>query len=294
MRKKIKTALDVFMHSGFRGLGQVIAQKCLLSEQYENLENDSPVMVPAESGLRFSYAACDDLIRLMAQYPEYCFPGRNSNHSQQWGLKQMGTLFCADKIHMYAPERILEVGAGFNTFFEETFGDKHEYWMLDDTTGLCDEKKFIRAIEDRQNTKFVKGLLGSFHPAIPDNYFDLVFSISALEHVPLNKRAAVYEDMYRVLTPGGVIVHSIDMTRERSWPEEEHEYMRNAGFIVSQNPDLVIRVRHEDGPSTLFEPMDIVFRAYYGIDRSDMWTNLRSVSAHVPTILVVARKPSEA
>lgn len=281
---KIQTVQSIFKENGLRGIARVAVQKLM------PLENPAQ---PVSQGndLVFRFATCDDLIRLMAKYPDYCFLGQDSNHSRQWGLKQMGTLFCAEKIKEIAPAKILEVGAGFNTFFEEHFSAGHEYWILDDTVGLCDEEKFNAAVKVRQNTHFVRSLLGSFNSDVPDNYFDLVFSISALEHVPLDKRTAVYEDMFRIVRPGGIIVHSIDMFRDNRWAEEEYEYLKNAGFLVTPSPDLAIRVRQGEGAATLFEPIDTVFKSYYGIGRKDMWTNLRSISGQVPTILVVARKP---
>jgi ubiquinone/menaquinone biosynthesis C-methylase UbiE len=48
--------------------------------------------------------------------------------------------------------------------------------------------------------------LGEFNSQLPDSSFDLVFSISVLEHVSKEFRSDVYRDMFRILRPGGVIV----------------------------------------------------------------------------------------
>jgi hypothetical protein len=45
----------------------------------------------------------------------------------------------------------------------------------------------------------------------PDNSFDLVFSCSVLEHVDRNILPDFVKDQYRVLKPGGHIVHLIDL-----------------------------------------------------------------------------------
>jgi len=117
-----------------------------------------------------------------------------------------------------------------------------------------------------------------------------VFSLSVLEHVHPADRPDVYKDMYRVLRPGGYIVHSIDREGKQ---EEEAEYnaIRSAGFLLPPKADLAIRIRNGEGESTLFEPVCIVFRTYFGKRRKDMWTKLRSIQEYTPTILVVARKP---
>jgi SAM-dependent methyltransferase len=238
----------------------------------------------------FRYATCDDLIQLKARYPEYDFPERDPGYSYAWGLKAMGRLFCVDKILRLQPKRVLEVGGGCTTFFDQHFGTKTEYWMIDN--GDFDPwKRFDELLKKRQNTRFVRGLLGEFKSQLPDSSFDLVFSISVLEHVPKERRSDVYRDMFRILRPGGAIVHSIDIPRQKKG-REEFEHISAAGFVIPDRPDLRIGLRPSDGKATLFEPLDIVFTGYFGIGRKDMWTDLKSITRHHPTILVLGFKPA--
>jgi SAM-dependent methyltransferase len=44
----------------------------------------------------------------------------------------------------------------------------------------------------------------------PDNFFDRIFSISVLEHVPIASRDKVLTELFRVLRPGGLAVLTID------------------------------------------------------------------------------------
>jgi SAM-dependent methyltransferase len=237
----------------------------------------------------FRYATCDDLIQLKARYPEYCFSERDPGYSHAWGLKAMGRLFCVDKILKLQPNRILEVGGGCTAFFDEHFGAKTEYWMIDN--GDFDPwNRFDELLKKRQNTHFVRGLLGEFNSQLPDSSFDLVFSISVLEHVSKELRSDVYRDMFRILRPGGVIVHSIDIPGAKKG-REEFKHIAGAGFIIPDRPDLRISVRRREGKATLFEPLDIVFSGYFGIGRKDMWTKLKSITSHYPTILVLGIKP---
>ena len=46
---------------------------------------------------------------------------------------------------------------------------------------------------------------------IPDNYFDIVFSISVIEHVPKAQLNDCFSDCYRILKPGGLMLHAIDL-----------------------------------------------------------------------------------
>ncbi len=55
------------------------------------------------------------------------------------------------------------------------------------------------------------GYLGSFDSKLPSDYFDMVFSVSVIEHVPLVEYEAFFADMHRILKPGGVHIHSYDV-----------------------------------------------------------------------------------
>jgi SAM-dependent methyltransferase len=249
-----------------------------------------PEVAGLESEVLFRYATCDDLVSLKARFPEDCFFGDPiSNASEAWGLKQMGTLFCLSRILDLKPARVLEVGAGCDVLFDHRIGDLCEYWMADEA-GFYSSGLFEEAAGKRKHTRFVDTRLGAFCPELPDGYFDMVFSLSVLEHVPMKDRAGVYRDMFRVLHPGGRMVHSID----RAGPgagSSEFEIIRQAGFILPEQPDLTVRTLPGSGPATLFEPTCIVFRSYFGKKRPDMWTNLRNITHHSPTILVAAQKP---
>lgn len=182
--------------------------------------------------------------------------------------------------------RILEVGAGCQCFFDLHFGHDHEYWMADDA-GFYDERSFSDAMAKRQKTKFIQTMLGSFCPQLPDEYFDLVFSVSVLEHVPRERLTEAYRDIFRIVRPGGYMVHSID-----GHPNGDIEAMQRVGFVIDATPDLSIRTRSTDGPATLFEPLEIVF-SYYGRNsqKEKLGKNRFLVSQHYPTLLVCARKP---
>jgi SAM-dependent methyltransferase len=52
--------------------------------------------------------------------------------------------------------------------------------------------------------------MGESAGQIPDASFDVVYSISVLEHVPTNVMPKVFADMTRVLRPGGRMIHLVD------------------------------------------------------------------------------------
>jgi len=60
----------------------------------------------------------------------------------------------------------------------------------------------------------VRAFLGEHSPLLEANQFDAVFSVSVVEHVPVDGLAAFFEDGLRVLKPGGLWLHAIDMYLE--------------------------------------------------------------------------------
>lgn len=292
--RKLKTARRILRDQGFTGLRSALKSEFKRLREhgttFQNSDNSALYTSIWESDLIYRYATCNDLIRLKAKYPQFCIGGLDSSISYSWSLKQMGTLLCAEKIIELAPKTVLEVGAGWNTFFDQHFGNELEYWMIDD--GNWDPiDRFDEAIKERHSTHFVRSLLGSFCPDLPDAYFDMVISVSVLEHVPQEKKPEVYKDMFRVLKPGGYIVHSIDDVLPVNGALHEYECIEQAGFLLPPSPTLRLSVDQWGGQATLLEPLDIVYRGYLGLGREDIWTNLKSVARHFPTILVVGSKP---
>lgn len=284
VRRKLKTAVKTWRSDGIFGLSELAVRKAREALVEPSDEDEDPFSLEPV----FRYATCDDLIRLKAKYPNYCFGDRASAFSAGWGLKQVGTLFCADKVEQVGPTTILEVGVGYNTFFDARFGEQYEYWAIDEP-GLYGADQFEEAAQKRRHTRFVQGLLGEFLADLPNDYFDVVFSVSVLEHVPSKGKRDVYRDMHRVTKPGGIIVHSIDLALKAEG-ETEHALIQSAGFEIPRRPSL--RIRLSLG-ATLFEPLDIVFLRHYGVGREDMWTQLRSIDRHYPTVLVLGQKPQE-
>lgn len=61
------------------------------------------------------------------------------------------------------------------------------------------------------NVQNINCYVGDFDPVIPDNRFDLLFSISVVEHVETERLEAFFSDSLRILRPGGIFYHAIDM-----------------------------------------------------------------------------------
>nr|AHN97897.1 methylase [uncultured bacterium lac146] len=66
----------------------------------------------------------------------------------------------------------------------------------------------------QQRYRLVQGPIGNFNPGLPGGYFDLVFSISAFQHVPQGNTSwfdSIIYDINRALRPGGYSLHLMDV-----------------------------------------------------------------------------------
>lgn len=105
--------------------------------------------------------------------------------------------------------RILDVGGGISRILSH-LAATYECWNIDKLEGVGNGP---RAIKDPPY-RLVRDYMGNFNPELPDNYFDLVFSISALEHVPQHDTKIfdnIISDINRVLKPGGLSLHLFDI-----------------------------------------------------------------------------------
>lgn len=104
--------------------------------------------------------------------------------------------------------KILDVGGGDSRILKH-FAQEYECWNIDKLEGLGNGLKFL----DKINYRLVRDYIGNFNSELPDNYFDLVFSISALEHVGEDREwyQKICRDLDRVLKPGGYSLHCFDV-----------------------------------------------------------------------------------
>lgn len=145
--------------------------------------------------------------------------------------------------------RILDVGGGDSRILRH-FNNDYECWNIDKLEGVGNGPTDV----DTSGIRLIHDYMGNFNDKLPDSYFDLVFSISTLEHVPIDDFAAyenILKDINRVLKPGGYSVHCIDVVwlEPIVWSNEilpyffKNEKMINE-FIplleAKQDPDIFV------------------------------------------------------
>lgn len=115
--------------------------------------------------------------------------------------------------------KALDVGCGYSTmpdYIQKKFGC--EVWAVDDFGKSVGEQQWERErdvethVKKYDNIQFVIERLGDpKSSSLPTNYFDIIYSLSALEHVPAAMLVDVWRHMDALLRVGGELVHGVDI-----------------------------------------------------------------------------------
>jgi len=127
-----------------------------------------------------------------------------------WGLKRYDDLLVFSFIKEMIPpgSKLLDIGGGKSRIIRY-FKNQYECWNIDKLEGLGQGPISI----DTTGYRLVRDYIGNFNPELPPNYFDFVFSISALEHVPGSNPQLlenILTDINRVLKPRCYSLHCFD------------------------------------------------------------------------------------
>jgi SAM-dependent methyltransferase len=146
-------------------------------------------------------------------------------------LKPLGYAFAIEQIQRYRPHRILEIGHGGSGPILEMFAKTAECWGIDaaDAEQTVTASDLATLREDAPGVTFVNGLVGASEGVLPGGYFDLACSVSVIEHIPEASIDGFFRDLYRILRPGGIHVHSFDVWWMRS-TRYMFEAIERAGF----------------------------------------------------------------
>jgi hypothetical protein len=164
-----------------------------------------------------SLATVDQLFQYKhSNYKLDDFPGYTND---QWGIKAHNRPWIESAGNFSSGQTVIEVGGGYS-LFPKYLHEKYrvESWIGDDFGSVSGDSIWSRWGDPKAlpfkypSTKYVFEPFGKYSTKYPDQYFDRVFSISTLEHIPFQSRLDVFKDMNRVLRQGGRQLHTIDIS----------------------------------------------------------------------------------
>jgi SAM-dependent methyltransferase len=117
-------------------------------------------------------------------------------------------------------DTVLDVGGAYSflpNYLSTEYGC--ETWVVDDFGISANDKFWARNhsphehIKNHPETRYVLERVGNPETSsLPQSYFNVVYSASALEHVPADLTPAVWRHMLDLLKPGGELIHAVDIT----------------------------------------------------------------------------------
>lgn len=129
--------------------------------------------------------------------------------------------------------KILEIGGGESRIIKR-FKQNYECWNIDKLEGVG----FGPVDINKEGFRMIYDYMGNFSKELPDNYFDLVFSVSTLEHVPsrdLLMHQNILQDINRVLKPGSYSVHTMDLI----WLEQKKVWTNHIMPYLFENANII-------------------------------------------------------
>lgn len=149
---------------------------------------------------------------------KFSFPGYTTD---QWGIKAHNRPWVEEAGEFSSGQKIIEVGGAYS-LFPKYLASKHnglEAWSGDDFGEYLGEENMwsrwgnpMDLPNKHPQIKYVFEPFGQYSEKYPTSYFDRIFSISTLEHIPKEHRLDVFKDMNRCLKAGGMQLHTIDIS----------------------------------------------------------------------------------
>lgn len=169
---------------------------------------------------------------------------------QSYDLKGIQDAYIISHLHNIRGKRILEVGGG-NSRVLKTLAEperQNECWNAEKFEGFGGGPT---QNVNKDNIRSANCFLGEFSAELPDEYFDYVFSVSVIEHVPSDQLDNFFADCARILKVGGLMLHAIDIyifDADTNVPHREYSRTRLRQYLSFANrPDLGLEMR--DAPS---------------------------------------------
>ena len=180
-----------------------------------------------------------------------------------WHLKSIQDAIIFSHLHEVSNKVVAEVGGGDSRILP--FLRKcNSCYNIDEFQGVGSGPSQEVVLDKVQN---VKTMIGKFSELLKPDFFDIIFSVSVVEHVPTKELPNFFKDCKRILKPGGKMIHLIDVYLEDSFEENAKSILpklREYRSIFSQNlftsPD----------PTSIITKKDLRFSTKFATNPDDI------------------------
>lgn len=128
-------------------------------------------------------------------------------------LRPLGYAQALNLIEENKFSKVLEIDPGTDSMIFNMLYGSCELWGLQNTMSeyANSNARFEEYVKFHPDLRFFHGLLGESNPQLPQNYFDLIFSVTSIKNVPAERLSKFFEETYMLLRPGGIVFHSYDV-----------------------------------------------------------------------------------
>jgi len=146
--------------------------------------------------------------------------------------------------------RILEIGAGEPWVCDFIARLGYEVWICDPYDGTGNGPvDYERYRLECPNIRFVRAFFNPVALDVLEQYFDVIFSISVLEHVPIDDLEEVFKGIRKYLKPSGYSIHSVDHVHKGAAAYEHLQVLRRINSMsgnTDEDLDAIIRALSDD------------------------------------------------
>lgn len=123
-----------------------------------------------------------------------------------WHLKSIQDVIVASMLKDMQGKKIAEIGGSFTRLLPH-LAKSNQCYNIDRFNGSHGGASEVPQVDGVEIHRCYLGVDSDF---IPQEEFDVLYSVSVVEHVPTDGLARFFAEQHRVMKPGGLAVHLID------------------------------------------------------------------------------------
>lgn len=151
-----------------------------------------------------------------------------------WHLKSIQDAIAFKYLYKYSNVSIAEIGGGKSRVLPALVKN-NTCFNIDAFKGVGRGHKKEIHLKGITN---ILSYVGDFSDSIIDEQFDVIYSISVVEHISNDKLNDFFKDCFRILKPSGLMIHLIDVYLEDATGDNRYAYSRICSYSSCFNSKL--------------------------------------------------------